>query len=397
MQETAPREETSRRIARLKELMAPNGIGLALIRQPADLYYYTGTVADGFLAVPVEGEPKFLVRRPQDRLAAGDIPWELAFYSDFGEIPALLDELSIPRTGPLGLELDILPAALYLRLHHKIFPGVSLRDISPLIRQQRMVKSAFEIQQIRRAAAILDQTLAEVPGLLRPGLTELELSAALEYRLRLLGHQGLIRVRNFSLEIFYGHVLSGHSGLEAAYTDTPSGGLGFSPAFPQGPSLKPLAPHEPITVDIASCINGYVADMTRLFVLGDLPDAAWRAYHLTLDLFHYFETEARPGVQPGDLYQGLCSLAERAGLGDFFMGRGLERVSFIAHGVGLELDEFPFITARFPFPLEADMVLAFEPKFFLPGVGLVGLEDTGRITDQGVEWLTRTPREVVKV
>uniref|UniRef100_A0A7C3ZD14 Aminopeptidase P family protein n=1 Tax=Desulfobacca acetoxidans TaxID=60893 RepID=A0A7C3ZD14_9BACT len=259
-----------------------------------------------------------------------------------------------------------------------------------------MVKSAFEIEQIRRAAAILDETYAEVPALLRPGLTELELSAALEYRLRLRGHQGLVRLRNFSLEMFFGHVLSGHAGLELAYTDTPSGGLGFSPAFPQGPSLKPLAPHEPITVDIASCVNGYVADMTRLYVLGDLPAAAWRAYELIQDLFQDFEAEARPGARPGDLYQGLQALVDQAGLGDFFMGRGLERVSFIGHGVGLELDEFPFITARFPFPLSAGMVLAFEPKFFLPDIGLVGLEDTGVITPEGVEWLTRTPREVVK-
>ena len=397
MQEMAPVEEIRARVVRLQDLLAASGVNLALIRQPADLYYYTGTVADGFLAVPVEGQPRFLVRRPQDRLAAGETPWELTFYSDLGELPALLDGLSLPRAGPLGLELDVLPAAFYLRLHHKIFPGTKLQDISPLIRQQRMVKSAYEIEQLRRAAAILDEAYAEVPGLLRPGLTELELSAALEYRLRLLGHQGLIRVRNFNLEIFFGHVLSGHAGLAAAYTDTPSGGLGFSPAFPQGPSRKPLSAGEPITVDIASCVNGYVADMTRLFVMGDLSGMAWRAYDLTLELFQYFETAARPGVRPGDLYQGLCSLVERAGLSDFFMGQGHEQVSFIAHGVGLELDEFPFITARFPFPLEEGMVLAFEPKVFVPDAGLVGLEDTGRITAQGVEWLTRTPRRVVRV
>ncbi len=397
MQDTVSTGEISRRIAPFQELLAAQGIGLALIRQPADLYYYTGTVADGFLAVPAEGAPTLLVRRPQDRLAAMEIPWDLVFYNDFGELPALLDGRSVPRTGPLGLELDVLPASLYLRLHNKIFPDIAIQDISPLIRQQRMVKSAYELEQIRRAAAILDEAFAALPEIMRPGLTELELSAALEYRLRLLGHQGLIRLRNYSLELFFGHVLSGHSGLELAYTDTPSGGLGFSPAFPQGPSLKPLAREEPITVDIGSCFNGYVADMTRLFVLGDLPAAAWRAYDLTLELLDYFETEARPGVSPGDLYQGLSSLVERAGLSDFFMGPGPERVSFVAHGVGLELDEFPFITARFPFPLAADMVLAFEPKFFLPEVGLVGLEDTGRITPGGVEWLTRTPRQVVKV
>ncbi|MFZ2087282.1 MAG: Xaa-Pro peptidase family protein [Desulfobaccales bacterium] len=397
MAETVPQGELRLRVSRFQELMAAKGVGLALIRQPADLYYYTGTVADGFLAVPADGKPHLLVRRPQDRLAATEIPWDLSFYRDFGDLPGLLDDLSLPRTGPLGLELDVLPASLYIRLQTKIFPGISFQDVSPLIRQQRMVKSAFEIEQIRLAAAILDEAFAAVPGLLRPGLTELELSAALEYRLRLSGHQGLIRLRNFSLEMFFGHVLSGHAGLELAYTDTPSGGLGFSPAFPQGPSLKPLAPGEPITVDMGSCVNGYVADMTRLYVLGDLPPEAWRAYELTLDLFHYFESEARPGVSPGDLYQGLISLVGKAGLSDVFMGRGLERVSFIAHGVGLELDEFPFITARFPMPLAADMVLAFEPKFFLPDVGLVGLEDTGRITADGVEWLTRTPRQVVRV
>jgi Xaa-Pro aminopeptidase len=90
-------------------------------------------------------------------------------------------------------------------------------------------------------------------------------------------------------------------------------------------------------------------------------------------------------------------MVELAGFSDFFMGRGSEQVSFVAHGVGLELDEFPFITARFSLPLEADMVVAFEPKFFLPDVGLIGLEDTGRLTADGVEWLTRAPRQVIKV
>jgi Xaa-Pro dipeptidase len=397
MPEAVPMGEIRFRIARFQESLAAQGVNLALIRQAADLYYYAGALADGFLAVPAEGAPKFLVRRPQERLAAAETPWDLVFYRDLGELPALIGDLAGPPPGSVGLELDILPAALYLRFQNKIFPGISLQDISPLIRRQRMVKSAYELAQIRRAAAILDETFAEVPELLRPGLTELELSAAVEYRLRLRCHQGLIRLRNFNLEMFFGHVLSGHAGLELAYTDTPSGGLGFSPAFPQGPSLKSLAPYEPITVDMGSCVNGYVADMTRLFVLKDLPPEAWRAYDLTLELIHYFETEARPGVRPGDLYQELCSRVDQAGLGEVFMGRGEERVGFIGHGVGLELDEFPLISARFPYPLEADMVVAFEPKFFVPEVGLVGLEDTGRITPTGVEWLTRVTREVIKV
>ena len=257
-----------------------------------------------------------------------------------------------------------------------------------------MVKSAYELTQFHRAAAILDQVHAQVPALLKPGLSELEVSAALEYRLRLLGHQGLVRVRNWDLEVHYGHVLSGVSGLLAAYTDTPSGGRGFSAAFPQGPSLKKLAPNEPISIDLAACVNGYIVDMTRMYVLGSLPSQVWETWEAVEELYRLFTATAKPGVSPGEVFLLLWDAVRSRGLADFFMGLGNDRVSFLAHGVGLELDEYPFITARFPYPLEADMVLAFEPKFFLPEIGMIGQEDTGRITPAGVEWLTHSPRGI---
>ena len=86
----------------------------------------------------------------------------------------------------------------------------------------------------------------------------------------------------------YGHVLSGVSGLLAAYTDTPSGGPGFSAAFPQGPSLKKLAPNEPISIDLAACVNGYVVDMTRMYALGSLPSRAWEAWEAVEELYRLY-------------------------------------------------------------------------------------------------------------
>jgi Xaa-Pro aminopeptidase len=395
--EPVPREEISSRVAGLQTGLKDKGLALALIRQAADLFYYTGTLADGFLAVGPGGDPLFLARRPQERLLAGESPWPLTFYQDPKEIPAILIRRGFPGQGPVGLELDVLPAALYLTLKEEFFPGRALKDLSPLIRGQRMLKSPYELAQLRRAAALLDAAMAAVPALLRPGLTELELAAALEYRLRLLGHQGLIRTRAWNLELFYGHVLSGASGLAGAYTDTPSGGFGFSPAFPQGASLKKLAPGEPISVDLAACVNGYAVDSTRMFALKSLPPRAWEAWAAVVRIYRIFAAEARPGVAAGKLYQRLREEARAQGLKEFFMGRGADRVSFLGHGVGLELDEYPFLTARFPYPLQAEMVLAFEPKFFLPEIGMVGLEDTGRITPAGVEWLTRSPREIIIV
>ncbi len=397
MEASVPTREIRQRVAYFQNLLSEAGVGLALLRQTADLFYYTGQVADGFLAVPASGEPVFLVRRPQERLTAAAPVWPPVCYADLRELPPLLAPILTVWKGPLGLELDVIPAALYMRLREQLFAGREVCDVSPLIRRQRMVKSLYEIEQIRQAAAILDEVQQAVPELLKPGLSELELAAALEYRLRLSGHQGLVRLRNWDLEMFYGHVLSGESGLHLSYIDTPSGGLGFSPAFPQGASLKKLAPGEPISIDLAACVNGYVADMTRMYALGDLPAQAWQAFELVENLFAIFEESARPGVMPGDLYRRLGEEVQRQGWEDYFMGQGPDRVRFLGHGVGLELDEFPIIAARFPYPLAPDMVLAFEPKFFLPGIGMVGLEDTGRLTPEGVEWLTLAHRGITVI
>ncbi|RJR47231.1 MAG: aminopeptidase P family protein [Deltaproteobacteria bacterium] len=394
--EPAPVTEVTGRVAALQGELARKEVSLALIRQAADLYYYTGVLADGWLAVSPSHSPLLLVRRPQRRLLEAAPPWPLAFYGDLKEIPELLNTFGFAVQGPLGLELDVMPVGVARRLQ-KIFPQMSQQDISPLIRQQRMLKSAYEITQMRRAAAILDQALEDTPRLLKPGVTEMEVAAALEYRLRLLGHQGLVRVRTWNLELFYGHVLSGVSGVEAAYTDTPSGGPGFTAAFPQGAGLKKLAFGEPISIDLFSCVNGYVVDQTRMYALESLPERAWEAFRIIEDLYRLFEELAHPGVQPGDIFQRLWQEVKDRGWGDYFMGRGADRVSFLGHGLGLEADEYPLLTARFPYPLATDMVLAFEPKFFLPEIGMVGLEDTGRITPEGVEWLTTTPREVMVI
>lgn len=396
MMEPVPVPEITARVAALQEGLAREGVALAMIRQTADLYYYTGTLADGWLAVSPAVEPLLLVRRPQYRLQEAAPPWPLAFYGDLKEIPPLLAGRGFAAEGPLGLELDVMPVAFFQRFQ-KLFPQRASKDISPLIRRQRMIKSAYEIEQLRRAAQSLDQALAEVPSLLKPGVSEMEVAANLEYRLRLLGHQGLVRIRTWNLELFYGHVLSGLSGVQAAYTDTPSGGTGFSPAFPQGAGNKKLAPGEPISIDLFGCFNGYVVDQTRMYAIKSLPPEAWNAFRAIEDLYRFFEDLARPGAMAGDIYQRLWQAVKDRGYEEDFMGQGPDRVSFLGHGLGLEADEFPLLTARFPYPLAADMVLAFEPKIFLPGIGMIGLEDTGRITTEGVEWLTITPREVMVI
>ena len=316
-----PLAEITARVSALQKGLAGVGISLALIRQAADLYYYSGTLADGWLAVSPSLAPLLLVRRPQYRLLEAEPPWPLGFYQDLKEIPGLLAAAGFPDQGPLGLELDVMPVGFFSRLQ-KLFPQRQMQDISPLIRGQRMIKSPYEIGQLRRAAEILDQVLKEAPRFLIPGVSEMEVAAALEYRLRLLGHQGLVRVRTWNLELFYGHILSGVSGVQAAYTDTPSGGPGFTPAFPQGAGTKKLAAGEPISIDLFGCVNGYVVDETRMYALESMAERAWEAFRLVQDLYRLFEELARPGVPPGDIYQRLWQEVKDRGWEEYFMGRG---------------------------------------------------------------------------
>lgn len=395
--EPVPAAEILARQAYLQETLAAAKIDLALIRQAADLFYYAGVIVDGFLALAPLADPVLFVRRPRHRLQEEELPFAVAYYRDLREIPQLLSQLSLGLGGTLGVELDVMPAALFQRLQGQLFPRHRIVDLSPFIRQQRMIKSDFELEQIRRAARLLDEVLSKAATLLREGMTELELAAALEYELRLGGHQGLVRTRTWNLEMFFGHVLSGVSGLHPAYVDTPSGGPGFSHGFPQGAGRKQLTRNEPVSIDLAACINGYIADCTRLYVLGHLPAPAMDVLALVEHLFQLFSREAKPGVSPAVLYEQLLEEVRHAGWQEYFMGWGQDRVNFIGHGVGLELDELPVIAPRFTQPLHRNVVIAFEPKFFLPELGMLGFEDTGVITPAGVEWLTRSPRQLLEL
>ena len=96
----------------------------------------------------------------------------------------------------------------------------------------------------------------------------------------------------------------------------------------------------------------------------------------------------RPGTICEDLYKQALAKADQAGLKDHFMGYGKDRVKFLGHGIGLEIDDWPVLAERFRYPLEPGMVLAVEPKFSFPGRGVVGIENSYLITPDGYEKLT---------
>jgi Xaa-Pro aminopeptidase len=292
------------------------------------------------------------------------------------------------------MELDVLPAASYF-FYQKLFPDSRIVDISGAVRQLRMIKSPWEIEMMRGAAALSRVVADAVPEILHEGLSELELSAELELAARKAGHLGIVRVRAFNLEMAFGHVLSGADAALPSYGDTPTGGMGLSPAFGQGAGKRRIGRSEIVSVDIMMNFNGYLNDQTRNFCLGPPPEKLARAYALSREIHDGLRAKAGPGAVTGELYEEILRDVEKAGWADVFMGHGDTRVHFIGHGLGLEVDEPPFVAKGQKLALREGMTFAFEPKFIVPGLGVAGLENTYLVTGSGVESLNTAPEELL--
>jgi Xaa-Pro aminopeptidase len=281
--------------------------------------------------------------------------------------------------------------------YRKLFSGTDIKDVSLAIRLQRAIKSSYELGLMRRAAQFSDQVLGWVPNILRPGITELEMAGLVEAEARRLGHQGVIRMRLWGSEMFYGHLLSGPTGAVPSYLSSPTGGTGASPAIAQGPSFKPIERHEPVMVDYMFCYNGYLSDNTRIYSLGALPQELLDAHAAMLAVQAMITKVARPGITSGEIYHQALAKTRELGYEEYFMGAGDQRVRFVGHGIGLEVDEFPFLAAGQKLKLEPNMTIALEPKLVFPGKGVIGIENTQVVTPQGLESLNSYPDDIVVV
>ncbi|MEW6443602.1 MAG: Xaa-Pro peptidase family protein [bacterium] len=386
-----PRTELLGRLGRIRERLRQASMDGLLLLQSVDLYYFSGTLQDGILWIPTEGEPVLLVRRHPER-ARNESP--------LAEVRPLRDRKTLIQvTGPLqgmriGLELDVLPAREYLQMR-EILPGVRFEDATPLLREVRQIKSPLEIEWLREAARREARVYARIPLWLREGLRELEFAAEIERALRLEEHQGLVRFRRWNQELFFGPVVSGPSACYPTCIDSPVGGLGLCPAMPHGCGTRRIRRNEPVLVDLVFGYCGYCVDKARTYSLGDLPAEGREAYQLCRRIQDEAVSLLKPGARCADIYEQVMGPLEGHRFRPHLMGTGRNQVRFLAHGVGLELDEWPVLSARSEACLAPGMVLALEPKIFLPGLGGIGLENCYLITEKEPEKLTDFPDDLV--
>lgn len=370
------------RIENLQRAIQEKGIDGALIVQKTDLFYFTGTVQQGWLYVPETGRPLLMIFKEFERAVAETALPNVVSLVSPKKIPSVLQDHGLRLPDVLGLELDVLPTNLYFQ-YADIFKGSTIVDISTEIRLIRSVKSAYELEIMQQAAAFSDAVAAKVPEFLEEGRTEVAVAGQIEAYARSLGHQGIVRMRLWGSELFYGHLMSGPAAAVPSYLASPTGGQGVSPAIGQGAGFKKIGRNEPILFDYVFAHQGYICDQARIFALGTLPAEMMKAHEAMLTIQEETKSQALPGIPSGEIYDMMISRSKELGYEEYFMGVGDRRIRFTGHGVGLELDEFPFLAKGQKLPLACGMVIALEPKVILPGKGVVGIENTLLVTETG--------------
>ena len=375
---------------RIQQAMRQEEADGCLLTMNMNLYYVSGQVFNGYFYLLAEGRPYWFVKRltiPETN--------QVHVIRKPEQIPDFFRDLNLAMPRKLLLEADELSYNEYIRLQH-VFRAEATGNASALIRHIRMIKTPWEIEQMRISARKHEAVYREIPACYRPGMRDIELQIEIEKRMRVHGSLGYFRAFGSNMDIFMGSLLAGENAGEPSPFDFALGGTGMHASGPLGANGTLLREGTTVMADMSGNYTAYQTDMTRVFSIGKLPDRAYRVHRVALEIQARMERTAKPGVPCAELYRDALAMAGQEGLEDCFMGTRFQ-AKFVGHGVGLEINELPVLTTRSKDILQPGMTFAFEPKFVLAGIGAVGIENTFLVTDSGVEKMTLLDENIIEL
>jgi Xaa-Pro aminopeptidase len=401
--EAMPAEELALRHARVRAELAralPDAAGLMAFSRPA-LYWLSGHLGNGAFWLPMDGAPVLLCRRGIDRARLESPLANILPFRSYSDLPGLLTDAGspLPDSSAVAAETSGLPWSLGTLLTKKLPTLRFVPGDAPLARA-RSVKTAWELDKMRLCGERHHRALHDIlPGRMRPGMTERELSIAAWGVFFELGHSGHMRMNGPGDEIFLGHVSAGENANYPSVFNGPVGLMGDHPSLPfMGYAGTRWNPGEPLVMDIGFCLEGYATDKTQVYWSGpraSIPARVAAAHEFCVSVQAWLAENMKPGAIPSQLYEAVMQRAEKEGWTEGFMALGTNKVSFLGHGIGLAIDEHPVIAKGFDDPLEEGVVMALEPKLGIPGVGMVGVENTFEVTPTGARCITGAQYEMV--
>ena len=335
-----------------RQMRARNADGL-LVASSINLFYLAGGVYRGYIYIGLESDPVVFMIPPAEWKGAHSIRKP-------EQIPAIIGEQHAPKR--LALEFDDLFYSEIERLA-KLWPDAEIVNGSALLRGARIVKTDKELEMMREDGRRQAAVYSRIKYCYQEDMTDMEFQIEIERMLRREGCLGYLS------------------------------GAGADPSLPVGASGTTMHPGVTVMVDMNGGFNGYQTDMTRVWSIGSIPDRAHECHECSRAILRDLERFSLPGEEIGEMYRRASKIASEAGLHEYFMGHRFH-VAFIGHGVGIELNEQPVVMERNKMKLEKGMTIALEPKFVLPEIGALGVENTYIVTDKGLENITVLNEEI---
>jgi Xaa-Pro dipeptidase len=262
----------------------------------------------------------------------------------------------------------VVPAAPWYALLRDVFPEATLKDADDLLARSRAIKTAYELERIRIANEIAALGLARLKELATPGRTEAEVGAAIEAEIRArgVGYRGARLVRASA------EVNAGPEGSYKGYLLVPS-------------TSRVIREGDWVMVELATVVDGYWSDLTRMAVAGEPSPRQREIYELIRKAQRAAIESLRPGVPAEEVDAAARKIIREAGYGDYF-------VHITGHGVGYRYHELiPLLAPGVRMPLEAGMVCTVEPGIYILGFGGVRIEDNVAVTANGPQILSIAP------
>ncbi len=382
------KRESSQRLSRLQQAIRELQADACLISTSVNQFYLLGFIFDGYIFVQPDGDPVLFVKRPSG--ITGD---HVSYIRKPEQLPDFLRQRKLALPGRVMVERDALPYSAVARLQTAL--GMpELMDASGEMRRIRSVKSEYELEQMRECANIHAAVYQQIPHIYRDGMTDIEFQIELEREMRLAGSSGIFRTFGENMDIFMGSILTGDNAQSASPFDFALGGQGLSPLLPIGANGTKLIPGTTLMVDMAGNYRPWMSDMTRTFAIGTVPDIAHKAHQVSIDICKAIAATGQSGASCADIYLLAEEMARKNGLAGCFMGTK-QQAKFVGHGVGLEINEPPVLAPRSKEILETGMAIAVEPKFVLPGIGAVGIENSYIVRENGLEKITCCEEKMV--
>lgn len=349
------------RIERIADSLAENEV--ALVTSDISITYLTGFQhSEGIVLITKENSYFLVDFRYAEAVQKAVSHLDIVMFSNvLDSVNELLEKHSKSR---VILEDSAVTLETYRTFCEKIQAEVSESSgLSKLISEMRIVKSADEIEKLRTAQKIAEKAYLEVLNFVKPGITEKEIAARLEFLMKINGAERVA----FDLITVTGKKTS----------------------LPHGvPSDVQVQSGDFVTFDIGAVYDGYHSDMTRTIAVGSISDKQKEIYNIVLNSHLAGMDAVKAGASGFDVDKVCRDIIKEAGYGEYF-GHGT------GHGVGLEIHELPYANTRYTGILTENMTLTVEPGIYLPDKFGVRIEDTVLVTSEGYETFAAIPKDLL--